>query len=214
MRKSEIDSQNQYLIRQQREYRLAADIVAAAWARFDEIQAIAVIGSLAKALWKEIPRFSDFRRERIEVWHECHDVDLAVWIDSQHRLGDLRRASHTALRKAYEAGAAMSVPGNLLDVFLFQPETDAYLGRLCGFSECPKGKLDCLTPGCGDIPFNKKHLDFTLEPSTLAGADKAMLYRRGQGVLMSAVDLPAPDEAAPKPSRPWLDEPSWRERRR
>jgi len=64
MRKSEIDSQNQYLIRQQREYRLAADIVAAAWARFDEIQAIAVIGSLAKALWKEIPRFSDFRASR------------------------------------------------------------------------------------------------------------------------------------------------------
>jgi hypothetical protein len=213
MRKAEIDSQNQYLIRQQRQFRLAADIVAEAWTRFDEVEAIAVIGSTAKALWKEVPRFSDFRKARIEVWHECHDVDLAVWIRSRRRLDELRRASHSALRKAYEAGAAMSVPGNLLDVFLFQPETSVYLGRLCGFSECPKGKRDCLVPGCGDIPFNKQHLDFTPEPNILAGADEAMLFRRGQGILMSALDLPGPDETAPKPRRPWLDEPPDRGRR-
>jgi hypothetical protein len=210
MRKAEIEEQNQRLSRQQREFRLAANIVAEAWTRFDEIEAIAVIGSLAKPLWKEIPRFSDFRREGVEVWHECKDVDLAVWIASQHRLGELRRASHLALGEAYEAGAAMSVPGNLLDVFLFQPGTDAHLGRLCEFNQCPKGKPDCLTPGCGDIPFNKKHEDFTPEPNILAGADKAMLYRRGEGVLMSALDLPQPDETQPKPARPWLDEPSSR----
>jgi hypothetical protein len=213
MRKAEINEQNQRMIRQQQEFRLAADIVAKAWTRFEEIEAIAVIGSLAKALWKEIPRFSDFRRAGIEVWHECKDVDLAVWISSQHRLGELRRASHLALRSAFEAGAAMSVPGNRLDVFLFQPGTNVYLGRLCDYNACPKGKRDCMVPGCGDIPFNKQHEDFSPEPNILAGADKAMLYRRGEGALMSALDLPEPDETQPKPERPWLDEPSSRRRR-
>ena len=45
---------------------------------FPEVHAVAVIGLVAKALWKEVPRFSDFRREGIEVWHECRDLDLAL----------------------------------------------------------------------------------------------------------------------------------------
>ena len=56
-------------------------LVCDAWAVFSEVQAVAVIGSVAKALRKEIPRFRDFRREGIEVWHECADLDLALWID-------------------------------------------------------------------------------------------------------------------------------------
>ena len=205
MRKAKVDWQNEHLLRQQREFRLAADVASTALSRFDEVEAIGVIGSLAKALWKEVPRFSDFRKAGIEVWHECKDVDLAVWIRSRHRLGELRRASHAALRQAFEAGLGMSVPGNRLDIFLFQPGTDTYLGRLCDFNQCPKGQRDCLTPGCGDIPFNKQHLDFTPEPNILADVEKAMLYRRGQGVMMSALDLPGPDEHAPAPRRPWLD---------
>jgi hypothetical protein len=99
-----------------------------------EIQAIALIGSVAKPLWKEIPRFSEFRRARIEVWHECGDLDLAVWIDSQHGLGQLRRAGAAALRQAFESGAGISVADHKLDTFLFEPGSDRYLGRLCSFS--------------------------------------------------------------------------------
>ncbi|WFU14102.1 hypothetical protein QA643_23070 [Bradyrhizobium sp. CB3481] len=72
---------------------MAADVVTDAWMTFPEIHAIAVIGSVAKALWKEVPRFSDFRRAGIEVWHECHDLDLALWIESQQCLGEVRRAA-------------------------------------------------------------------------------------------------------------------------
>jgi hypothetical protein len=97
MRRSEIEEQNRYLLERQRQFRVAADVVTEAWMAFSEIEAVAVIGSVAKPLWKEIPRFSEFRRARIEVWHECSDLDLALWIDRQDRLGEIRRAGDRAL---------------------------------------------------------------------------------------------------------------------
>jgi hypothetical protein len=191
MRRAQIDEQNRYLIKQQHHFRIAADFVTDAWMAFPEVSAVAVIGSVAKRLWKEIPRFAAFRRQRIEVWHECADLDLALWLDSQHRLREIRRAGDHALRTAYEAGAGMSVADHQVDVFLFEPISDAYLGRLCKFNQCPKGKSDCLVPGCGAIPFNKVIAEFAPRTDLLAGAQDAMLYRRGAGRLRSAVDLPS-----------------------
>lgn len=202
MRNSVIAEQNRYLLQQQRYFRVAADVVTDAWMRFAEVVAVAVIGSVAKPLWKEIPRFSEFRRARIEVWHECRDLDLALWLDSQHRLGALRKAADVALRNAYESGAGTSVPGNQVDVFLFEPQTDRYLGRLCKFSQCPKGKRDCLVPGCGAIPFNQRIEGFEPDASLLAPAAYAKLYQRGIGRLRSALDLPTvADAAVARPSR-------------
>ncbi|WP_246671981.1 MULTISPECIES: hypothetical protein [unclassified Mesorhizobium] len=85
---------------------------------------------------------------------------MALWISSQHRLDELRRAGAAKLRQAFEAGAGISVADHQLDVFLFEPGSDRYLGRLCSFNQCPKGKHDCLVPGCGTIPFNKRIADF------------------------------------------------------
>src|SRR5258708_4295369 len=105
MRRDEIGEQNRSLVRRQREFRMAADVVTEAWMVFAEVRAIAVIGSVAVALWKEVPRFREFRRQGIEVWHECGDLDLALWIDSQHRLGEPPRATADSLPAAVEAGA-------------------------------------------------------------------------------------------------------------
>jgi hypothetical protein len=78
MRRAEIEEQNRFMLKRQHEFRMAADVVTEAWTAFAEVQAVAVIGSVAKALWKEVPRFREFRREGIEVWHECRDLDLAL----------------------------------------------------------------------------------------------------------------------------------------
>ena len=67
MRTAAIEEQNRYLMERQRNFRIAADVVCDAWASFAEVEAVAVIGSVARALWKEVPRFREFRRERIEV---------------------------------------------------------------------------------------------------------------------------------------------------
>jgi hypothetical protein len=190
MRRAEIEEQNRYLLARQREFRMAADVVAEAWTAFPEVQAIAIIGSVAKALWKEVPRFTAFRRAGVEVWRECRDLDLALWIVSQDGLRELRRAGESALRKAFESGAGVSVASHQMDVFLFEPGTDRYLGRLCAFNQCPKGKPDCLVSGCGAIPFNKRVAEFEPRADLLAGAAQTMLYQRGVGRLRSALDLP------------------------
>lgn len=194
MRRAEIEEQNRFLLERQRQFRMAADIVTAAWMAFPEVRAIAVIGSVAKPLWKEVPRFQEFRRRGIEVWHECGDLDLALWVNAQSRLGEMRRAGSRALRKAYESGTGMSVADHQLDVFLFEPESDCYLGRLCSFNQCPKGKTDCLVPGCGATPFNKRVAGFTPYADLLAPARYAMLYERDAGRLRSALDLPTTEE--------------------
>jgi hypothetical protein len=181
------------MLLRQREFRIAADAVTDAWTSFPEVRAVAVIGSVAKPLWKEVPRFSEFRREGIEVWHECRDLDLALWIDSQDRLNALRRATAHALRTAFETGVGTSVVSHQLDIFLIEPGSDRYLGRLCEFSACPKDKRECAVPGCGAIPFNKVIFEFRPRADLLEPARFAMLYERGRGRLRSALDLPTAD---------------------
>lgn len=193
MRRAKIEEENNRMARRQRELRMAADVVTKCWLRFPEVRAIAVIGSVAKPLRKEVPRFSEFRKQRIEIWHECGDLDLALWLDSQHRLGELRRARDVALRDAFANGVGISVANHQVDVFLFEPHSDRYLGRLCSFNECPKGKPACLVPGCGAIPFNKHIAEFVPRADLLASAADTMLYRRGTGVLRSALELPSID---------------------
>lgn len=161
---------------------------------------MAVIGSVAKALWKELPRFPEFRRERIEVWHECKDIDLALWLDSQERLGALRRAAAIALRDAGGGQGGIGVADHEVDVFLIEPGTDLYLGRLCHFNQCPKGHRDCLVPNCGATPFKKRVAEFTTHSDLLAAAQHAMLYVRGVGRFRSALDLPWPQEATLSPT--------------
>lgn len=194
MRRSAIREQNAYMLRRQHQFRMAADVVTGAFMKFDEVEAVALIGSVARPLWKEVPRFREFRRAGIEIWHECKDLDLAVWLSSLHGLNSLRRARDLALRDAYLAGTEVSTASHEVDIFLIEPGTDRYIGRLCSYNECPKGKPDCEVPGCGDIPFNKIHENFKVWDSLLAPASNTMLYRRGEGRLMSAVDLPTVGE--------------------
>lgn len=194
MRRSEIEEQNRLLLSQQRQFRMAADVVTDALMAFPEVRAVAVIGSVAQKLWKEVPRFSAFRRARIEVWHECADLDLAVWLDSQENLGAMRRVLAQSLNDAFKAGIGMSVTAHQVDMFLFEPGSDRYLGRLCHYNQCPKGKLDCLVPGCGTIPYNKVVEGFRPYADIVASAADTMLYDRGRGRLRSALDLPSVDD--------------------
>ncbi len=194
MRRPAIREQNGYMLRRQHQLRMAADVVTGAFMKFDEVEAVAVIGSVARPLWKEVPRFREFRRAGIEVWHECKDLDLAVWLSPFHRLNRLRRARDLALRDAYLAGTGVSIANHEVDVFLIEPGSDRYIGRLCNFNACPKGKFECEVPGCGDIPHNRIFEGFKAWDSLLAPAADAMLYRRGEGRLMSAVDLPTVEE--------------------
>ena len=147
-------------------FRQAADAVTDAWSTRSDVLAVTLVGSLAVLPWKEVPRHSPYRQERIELWHECGDVDLAVWLTSLDDLNGVRRLKDRALRDLYRRTGNGTAP-HQLDIFLIQPKTDRYLGRLCCFNTCPKGKRDCLVPDCGTISFLKQHRGFCWRPETL-----------------------------------------------
>ncbi len=171
----QIEAEDARQLRRQAEFRLAADAVAAALAAFDEVRAIALFGSCARSLVPEVPRHQPYRRLGIEVLHECKDVDLAVWLDHTDRLDALGRARNLAVNDLH-ARTGVGVAHHQVDVFLFAPATDAYLGRLCSYASCPKGKPACEVPGCGAVPLLKQHEDFQIYPDALAEGRVLRLY--------------------------------------
>lgn len=188
----QIEDDNHAMVVRQQKLRRAADIVTAAWAQYPEVVAIALIGSVARPLWKEVPRFAPYRRKKIQLWHECKDVDLALWLDDHVRLGELRRAKSLAIKREETRDASFGIADYSVDTFIFESQTNRYLGRLCQFNRCPKHRSECLVPGCGEIPFNRIYRNFVVQPDILM--DAPILYTRSEGVMMSAVDLTSSDK--------------------
>lgn len=77
------------------------------------------------------------------------------------------------------------------EIFILQGEANAYRGRLCLFSQCPKGKRECLVPGCGQDLFLQQHAGFTFWPDALAPDRIMHLYDRQRGILRRASETPA-----------------------
>jgi hypothetical protein len=186
-----IARQNGRMLQLYRNFRMAADAVAAAWRDRPEVAAIALIGSAARPPWKEVPRFRSYRRARIELWHECKDVDLALWLSDLSGLDALRRAKNAALNRLRQGTGC--VASHQVDVFLLKPGSDRYLGRLCQFNRCPKGKIDCLLPGCGATPFLRQHAEFAWRPDSVAEGRMLVLFDRATGREGRAADLPLRD---------------------
>ncbi len=178
------------MLARQAAFRRAADAITAAFMKAPEVRAVTLFGSVARPLTRNVPRFQPFRAFGIEILHECKDVDLAVWIDRLDTLAALNRARSRALGELF-AGGGPGVAHHQADIFLFEPQTDHYLGRLCYFGQCPKGKSDCLTPGCGRAPFLKQHEDFALYPDALAPNRAVPLFDRATGLSRRAADLDA-----------------------
>jgi hypothetical protein len=153
-----------------------------------EVQKIALFGSVARSLDREVPRFQPYRRLGIEVLHECSDVDLAVWLTSFDRLRDLGRARSRTTSRLFDA-VGVGVAHHQVDVLLFAVSDGRYLGRLCSFAACPKGKPDCRVSGCGATAFLKQHEGFVLAADALDNA--AVLFDRRSGARSMAVELPS-----------------------
>jgi hypothetical protein len=166
-----IAEEDGYATHQQANFRLAAEAVAAAFARLPFVRAVALFGSVAAPLRSEITR------RGWEMLHHPKDVDLAVWIDRLDDLAALNRARGSALKDLF-AAQGVGVAHHQVDVFLIEPETGAYLGRLCTYATCPKGKDDCLTPGCGRAPLLKQHEAFEFYTDALNDDRIVRLYER------------------------------------
>ncbi|KFG69393.1 hypothetical protein JH26_11270 [Microvirga sp. BSC39] len=186
----EIAVQNCQMLDRQAQFRLAADVVTAALADVPDVEAVTLIGSAARPLWREVPRFEPFRHWGIPIWHECKDVDLAVWLDRLNRLHTLNRARSVALHQLFKE-RQIGVAHHQVEIFILQGEANAYCGRLCPFSQCPKGKRECLVPECGRDPFLQQHAGFTFWPDALAPDKIMLLFDRRRGILRRASETPA-----------------------
>ena len=189
-----IAEQDCYLALRQRQFRIAADVVTEAFAALPEVERVALIGSVARPLEREVPRFRAFARAGIGVWHECKDLDLAVWLGRLDRLDRLRKMRSRALRQLF-AERNVGVADHQVEVFVLEPGSDRYLGRLCLYNACPKGKPDCYVPGCGAQPFLRQDQDFRFHPDALAPERCVTLFDRAAGIRRRAADLPAAEEA-------------------
>ena len=173
--RKEIDAQDATMWRRWEQFRRAAVRVAEALGQVPTVDRVALFGSVAKPLWKEVPRFRRFRRAGVAVWHECKDVDLAVWMNDCRDLKQLQRARVRGLRALLEEDN-IGVAHHEVELFILEPGTDRYLGRLCSFNRCPKGKPDCLVPGCGQDRLLQQDHAFVWYDDALEGA--LMLYDR------------------------------------
>ena len=174
------DTERQMVERQQR-FRLAAERVAAEFAKIDAVERVALFGSVAAPLEREVPRFRQFCRARVEVWHECKDVDVAIWLCDLSALRDLQKARSRAVTGLWRE-RQIGVAQHQVDVFILEPVTDRYLGRLCDFASCPKdGKRECLVPTCGQPPHLQQHEGFALSPDALQSDEAVVLFDRSLG---------------------------------
>ena len=186
--------------RRQQELRLTADYVAQAFQKHPEVLKVALIGSVARPLKKEVPRFRKFRRAGIAILHECKDLDLAVWLDSLDGLNELRRGLARSLIELF-SDRKIGVAHHQVDVFILEPGTDRYRGRLCRFGSCPKeGKAECYVSGCGVRPFLRQHADFRFDPASVFPNRSKILFDRqspSAGVQQAASPVTVDDDDIP-----------------
>jgi hypothetical protein len=188
----EIEEQNQAMLKRWQTFREAATAVAAALAQVPNVGKVMLFGSVAAPLKKEVPRFRRLRRAGVEVWHECNDVDLAVWVSDLAHLHELKRAAARALNEWQAAHPNSSgVAHHQVDIFLIEPGTNRFRGNLCHYSQCPKGKPECWVPGCGAQPFLQLYEGFRLDPGALYGEHNMVLFER------AAPPSPSPAEDRP-----------------
>ena len=116
-------------------------------------------------------------------------MDLALWLGHLDSLDALRRAKARALRTLWDK-AAIGIASHQVDVFILDPDADRYLGRLCDFNACPKGKAECRVPGCGDVTLLRQHEGFRWRPESLFEGRAVRLFERTTGLQRRASDLP------------------------
>ena len=192
-REQEIAEDDRRMLRRWEEFRAAAEYVADAFSRIAEVEKVVLFGSVAVPLEREIPRFRKYRLAGIPIRHECRDVDLAVWVNDLNCLNSIRKARSRALNQLL-LERDIGVAHHQVEVFVMEPGSDRFLGRLCSFGVCPKkGKYQCLVPGCGSSPFLRQMEGFKFNPSALEAERTKLLYdrsRRNSVEIIEEDDLP------------------------
>jgi hypothetical protein len=184
----EIRDENRAMLRRQEQFRVAAKHVTGRLSSIPDVQKIVLFGSVARPLGKEVPRFRKFRRAGVAISHECQDIDMAVWVSDLSRLKALQKARSEALNNLL-VEEQVGVAHHQVDIFVMEPKTDRYPGRLCIFGSCPKGKDECRISGCGEPSFLQHHEGFEFESGNLNEDTCVVLYERCEDTCDQTVIL-------------------------
>jgi predicted nucleotidyltransferase len=143
-----IAEHNRFMLLRHEHFRLAARYVADGLAACPAVEKVVLFGSVAKPLAREISRRRSLRHHDATVWHECKDIDLAVWVDDLSCLRALQRARSQGvnnLLREHQIGVAH----HQVDVFIMEPGSDRYLSRFLdyGNSADPCICIEELRPG-------------------------------------------------------------------
>ena len=68
-----------------------------------------------------------------------------LWLSDTGYLNAVCCAGARAVRDLLET-VGIGIASHQVDVFIVEPGTDRYLGRLCDFNTCPKCKAECQVP--------------------------------------------------------------------
>ncbi|MHC4520900.1 MAG: hypothetical protein ACYTAS_20100 [Planctomycetota bacterium] len=175
----QIQDENHAMLRRQEQFRIAAKCVADQLSSIPEVQKGVLFGSVARPLEKEVPRFRKFREAGVAIRHECRDIDMAVWVSDLSRLKAIQKARSQALKDLL-VEKQIGVAHHQVDIFVMEPKTNRYLGRLCNFGFCPKGKDECRTSRCGKPKFLRQHEDFKFESENLNERTNVVLFERSE----------------------------------
>ena len=189
-----IAEENEHMRRRQEQFRIAAQYVAHAFSQVPQVQKVVLFGSVAVPLFEEVPRFRRYRIHQVPLLHECADVDIAVWLSDASCLKNLQRARGLALNYLFDA-RDIGVAHHQVDTFLMDHTTDSYIGNLCYFGTCPKGKEDCRVTGCGETPFLKAYEKFRLREEALSPDKTIILYDRAGASEQQGVSEPSADNS-------------------
>jgi len=178
-----LESEGQ-MLRRQRLFRWAAEAIAVAASELPEVEKVAAFGAVSQPLKPDVPRFRQFRRNRIPILHECADLDFAVWMTRLDRLNGLRKALIGGLAVTNDTPYG-GVAHHQVDVHVFDSAGGDYRGRLCIFRTCPKpGKLECRVPGCGAEPFLQQFAEYHFNPARFAAEPKVVLFDRSASFVV------------------------------
>lgn len=178
----EVAQENRAMLKRREAFRRVAELTATGFSKLPFVEKVVLFGSVAAPPTKEIPRFRRLRRARVAIYHECNDADLAVWSNDLSQLRALKRvvseATNVFNQLICQQEMLPGVAHHQVDVFIFEPGTNRYRGRLCIFGQCPKGKPECKVPGCGAQSFLQLYEDFEIHPRVFTERPSLTLFAR------------------------------------
>ena len=176
--RGEIAKEDLSMLRRQDQFRKAARLLTTKLAEMSAVKKVVLFGSVALPLWKEVPPHARLHARRIKVFHECRNIDLAVWVSTPSIADTIRRAHSSVVKELLDNEVHFGIAHHFFSTHLIDDVTGKYHGMVCHFGQCPKRKVECQVPGCGEHQFVRVLPGFRLKPERLHMLNSQVLFER------------------------------------